>query len=132
MAASTPAVADGTAAALGSAWADALAAHDLAALRELVTADVEFRALTPRRAWEADTPDAVTAIVAQWLDGAEVREVVSVTHDRVGDRHHVAYRLRGVRAPDGPFVLEQHAYYDVREGRIAWMRVLCSGYRPDA
>lgn len=132
MATSTPAATPGAADALGRAWADAMAAHDLAALRALVSDDVEFRALTPRRAWEADTPDGVVEIVTQWLDGAEVSDVVSVVHDVVGDRHHLAYRFRGQRAPDGPFVLEQQAYYEIADGRIAWLRVLCSGYRPDA
>ena len=32
--------------------------------------------------------------------------------------------------PDGPFVVEQQAYYEERDGRIGWMRVICSGFRP--
>jgi hypothetical protein len=29
-------------------------------------------------------------------------------------------------------VVEQQAYYATEGGRIAWMRVLCSGFRPAA
>jgi hypothetical protein len=47
----------------------------------------------------------------------------------VADREHVAYRLR-VRNAEGEFLVEQQAYYHVTGGRIDWMRVLCSGYRP--
>jgi hypothetical protein len=35
-----------------------------------------------------------------------------------------------VRNPDGPFIVEQRAYFDVNEaGRISYMRTICSGYR---
>jgi hypothetical protein len=39
------------------------------------------------------------------------------------------YRF-SVRNPDGRFLVEQQAYLPERDGRIGWMRVLCSGYRP--
>jgi hypothetical protein len=35
-----------------------------------------------------------------------------------------------VRNPEGLFLVEQQAYLAERDGRIGWMRVLCSGYRP--
>jgi hypothetical protein len=41
----------------------------------------------------------------------------------------VGYRFR-VRNPDGTFVVEQQAYLAALDGQIAWMRVLCSGFRP--
>ncbi|HTU28873.1 MAG TPA: hypothetical protein VMF07_05805 [Solirubrobacteraceae bacterium] len=41
----------------------------------------------------------------------------------------MSYRFRGVN-PDGPFVIEQQAHYTESDGRITWMRVLCSGFRP--
>ena len=33
-------------------------------------------------------------------------------------------------SPDGRFVVEQQAYLEERDGRIGWMRVMCSGFRP--
>lgn len=45
------------------------------------------------------------------------------------DRERVGYRFR-VRNPDGRFLVEQQAYLYARDGRIAWMRVMCSGFRP--
>ena len=46
----------------------------------------------------------------------------------VGDRERVGYRFSG-RNPDGRFVVEQQAYLSERDGRIGWMRALCSGFR---
>lgn len=92
---------------------------------------IDFRALTPRRVWEASSAYSVVAgVLRQWFDdGDELEEIVSVDVDSVADRQRVAYRFRG-RNADGPFVVEQQAYYTERDGRIAWMRVLCSGFRP--
>ncbi len=45
-------------------------------------------------------------------------------------REHVAYRLR-VRSGEADYLVEQQAYYTTGDdGRIGWMRVLCSGYMP--
>jgi hypothetical protein len=49
--------------------------------------------------------------------------------DMVIDRERVGYRL-AVRNADRRFLVEQQAYLYGRDGRIAWMRVVCSGYRP--
>ena len=45
------------------------------------------------------------------------------------DRQRVAWRF-AVSTPDGPHLVEQQAYYSTTDGRISWMRVLCSGFRP--
>jgi hypothetical protein len=41
----------------------------------------------------------------------------------------VGYRL-SVSCPDGRHVVEQQAYIEERGGKIGWMRVVCSGFRP--
>jgi hypothetical protein len=35
-------------------------------------------------------------------------------------------------AASGTFVVEQQAFLDLAEGRISWLRVLCSGFVPVA
>ena len=47
----------------------------------------------------------------------------------VADRERVGYRF-SVTNPDGDFLVEQQAYLEERDGRICWMRVVCSGFRP--
>jgi hypothetical protein len=49
--------------------------------------------------------------------------------DAIADCERVGYRFN-VRNSDGRFLVEQQAYLSERDGRIGWMRVLCSGYRP--
>jgi len=119
-------------AATGSRFARALAAKDRDAMRELLHPRVEFRALTPGRAWEADDSEAVVEIVfGSWFDdGDSIEALESVETDLVADREQLRYRL-AVTNSEGSFVVEQQGYLTVGEdGRIEWMRLVCSGYRP--
>jgi hypothetical protein len=54
---------------------------------------------------------------------------VDLDTGRMADRDRVAWRF-AVSTPDGPHLVEQQAYYSTTDGRISWMRVLCSGFRP--
>jgi hypothetical protein len=116
---------------LGEKFARALFAKDFDDVSELIDPGIDFRALTPRRSWEADSPEALVADVLKvWFgDSRELLELQSVQNGQVGDRRRVSYRFGG-RSPDGPFVIEQQAYYATDGGRINWMRIVCSGFRP--
>jgi hypothetical protein len=116
----------------GRDLAEALAAKDSERLAAVLDPDVDFRGLTPRQAWEASSAEEFVAIAFQrWFeDKDEIDELVSVDDGTVGDRERVAYLIRG-HNPDGPFVVEQQAYYETDNGRITWLRVLCSGFRPE-
>lgn len=115
---------------LGPAFAHALARGDFAQVMEVLCPDIEFRALTPRRGWEAQTAAETLGILRTWFDESKiVEDVLTVSTDIVGDRHSVTYRFAG-EYPEGRFVIEQHAYYTERDDRIGWMRVVCSGFRP--
>ena len=121
-----------TAATTGSRFASALAAKDAQALLAMLHPQVEFRALTPRRAWEADDPQAVVEIVfGSWFDEEDdIRALESVDTGALADRERLRYRL-SVENPEGSFVVEQQGYLTTGEdGRIEWMRLVCSGYRP--
>jgi hypothetical protein len=116
---------------LGSEFARALAARDAARIGALLHPEVDFRALTPGRAWEASAPDAVlSTLFESWFgDSDDIRSLDAIETGEVADRRRVAYRLT-VTNPDGRFVVEQQAYWSARNGQIDWMRVLCSGFRP--
>ena len=116
---------------LGASFARALAAKDAERIRELLHPEVDFRGMTPNRSWEASGPDEVVAILLdRWFeDKDEIDTVERVESDSVADRERVGYRF-GVTNPEGRFLVEQQAYLEPREGRIGWMRVLCSGFRP--
>jgi hypothetical protein len=115
---------------VGRAFAQALGRKDFASVRGLLADRIDFRGLTPGRTWEASDPDQlVDQVFRQWFEESdEVEEIVSIQTDSVADRRRVAYRFRG-RNADGPFVVEQQAYFQEDLGRITWMRVLCSGFR---
>jgi len=116
---------------LGTDFAKAFAAKDGDRVRELVHPEVDFRGLTPSRNWEADDVDSLVAILFDdWLeDKDEVQGLEHVETDSFSDRERVGYRLT-VQNPDGRHLVEQQAYIAERDGRIGWMRVVCSGFRP--
>jgi hypothetical protein len=115
----------------GAAFAQALASKDYPRLRTLLAPDVDFRGLTPSRNWEAaDSTTVVEGILRQWFEESdEIERVEDVQTDSFADRERVGYRF-AVRNPDGRFLVEQQAYLSSRDGRIEWLRVVCSGFRP--
>jgi hypothetical protein len=116
---------------LGTEFARALAAKEFDRIRELLHPEIDFRGLTPRRIWEAGDPDTlISGVLRQWFeDSDEIRALDRLETDTVVDRERIGYRF-SVRNPDGDFLVEQQAYVAERDGRIGWMRVLCSGFRP--
>ena len=115
---------------LGRRFVEALAARDRDGLTAVLHPHVDFRGMTPNRFWEAADPAAVLDIVlGNWFEPSDrVDEVVLVESDAFADREQLRFRLKGNNA-DGPFVVEQQAYLSERDGRIGWMRVVCSGFR---
>ena len=114
----------------GLAFAQALAIRDFDKLASLLDPSVEFGALTPRRTWEAAGDAETLVLFRRWFDlPTVVDEIDDVSSHAVGDRMHVAYRFLG-HGDDGPFVIEQQIYFTERDGRIDWMRMMCSGFRP--
>jgi hypothetical protein len=116
---------------VGHRFAEALGRKDFDSIRAQLDPAIDFRALTPGRQWEAsDATGVIDDVLRHWFGDTEViEEILSIDTDSFADRQRVAYRFRG-RNPDGPFVVEQQAYYTERHGRIDWMRALCSGLRP--
>ena len=115
----------------GERFANAIAAQDPAALRAVLADRIDFAALTPGRHWTATSPaDVVDDIVlGPWFgSGRRVVELSSVTTADVADCRHVGYRLL-VERDGADHVVEQHAFYTTRDGRIDWIRIVCSGYR---
>ena len=93
--------------------------------------EIDFAGLTPRRYWQAGGPDEViSTILRQWFeDSHEIEALEQLDHDVIADRERVGYRF-SVTNPDGRFLVEQQAYLAAQDGRITWMRVLSSGFRP--
>jgi hypothetical protein len=116
---------------LGAEFARALAAKDFGRVSELIHPEIDFRGLTPSRTWEAsDAGELIAGVLRQWFeDSDEIEALERLESDAFSDRERVGYRF-SVCNPDGRFLVEQQAYLSARDGRIGWMRVVCSGYRP--
>jgi hypothetical protein len=116
---------------LGSSFAAALALKDFDRVRDLLHPEIDFRGLTPNQVWEAGDPGAVVSgVLREWFeDSDEILELLRVETGTVADRERVGYRFL-VRNPEGLFEVEQQAYIGERDGRIGWMRSVCSGFRP--
>ena len=115
----------------GERFAHAIAAQDTAALRAVLADHVDFEALTPGRLWTASSPAEVVddIVLGPWFAaGRRIVKLSSVTTADVADCRHVGYQLV-VQRDGADHVVEQHAFYTAREGKIDWIRIVCSGYR---
>jgi hypothetical protein len=118
---------------LGEQFAQALALKDFERITDLMHPEIDFRGLTPRRNWEASEPgEVVSNVLRTWFDDSdEIEALEHLESDSFADRERVGYRFR-VRDSEGLNLVEQQAYLAARDGKIGWMRVLCSGFRPIA
>ena len=116
---------------VGGRFARGLAAKDSASIRDLLHPEIDLRGLTPNRGWEAVGPDAVlTLLLRDWFeDSDEIEAVEHLETDAFSDCERVGYRFR-VNRPGGRSLVEQQVYLTARDGRIDWMRIVCSGFRP--
>lgn len=119
--------------ALARRFVEALSTKDPEAIRAVLHPEIDFRALTPNRFWEAHDPNAVLEIVlGVWFPPHdELDELILLDTDAFADREQVRFRFSG-RNSDGPMIVEQQAYLTERDGLINWMRIVCSGQRAPA
>ena len=112
-------------------FVDAIVARDEDALRGTLAPGVDFKGLTPGRLWEADDPDGVLDVVfGHWFEEHDkVTGVADLTEGEVGDTSRIGYQL-DLELPDGPYVVEQQAYYRTGPAGIDYLRIVCSGFRP--
>lgn len=114
-------------------FAQAIAAGDRGSLLGMLAPDVEFRALTPARAWEIGSADAaVDTMLGTWFGGdRRIDSVESVETAMVADLVRVGYRF-GATTAAGPALVEQQAFLAFAGRTITSVRIVCSGYRPVA
>lgn len=117
---------------LGTHFATSLARKDRDAMVALLADPIDFRAMTPGRVWEGESPAAIVddVVLGAWFEPSDhIESLESVETDDVADYSRVGYRLL-VRNDDGLHLVEQQAYLAEADGRIGWLRIMCSGYRP--
>jgi hypothetical protein len=115
----------------GERLARGIAANSRPELLDILAPEVEFRASTPNRFWEANSAsEVVDVFLGSWFGGdRQIDGIERIDCDTVGDCEHVGYRFRATVA-GSPHLVEQQAYLLVDEGVVTSLRVLCSGFRP--
>lgn len=110
---------------------DAIIARDLPLACAFLHPDIDFRAMTPSRVWEANSPAGVEEVLRAWFEhpDRDVEWVNPTEPASVEDTLRVGWRVHG-RDANGPFTYEQQAYAREDNGRVVWLRVMCSGPRP--
>jgi hypothetical protein len=117
---------------LGANFARALQAKDAAGLKSVLAPEIDFKAMTPSRFWEAQRADEVVddIVLRHWFQPTDAIEALEhLETSSVGGRQKVGYRMR-VRRGGEVFLVEQQAYFDGTGDRIGWLRIMCSGYQP--
>jgi hypothetical protein len=112
-----------------------VATQDFSGLRSTLSDEVRLRALQPRMLREGFGPQEFCDAFLTWFGGVDAFELVDAAVGEVGQRLHLRWRVRvqGGRFGDVWHVIEQQAYADVdRNGRIADLALLCSGFRPES
>jgi hypothetical protein len=140
-------------AALGRAFIEALVRGDFEAMQSLLHRNVRMRGLTPHKFTRVSPSDPVGGVIRtyqRWFYEDETEhpeELLSCSVEPFGSggRYKLRYRIRSKSrgmadfyrtqgladiADDEDWLVDQEAYYDVLDGRIAWLIVLCGGYQP--
>jgi hypothetical protein len=108
---------------------DALAAQDAAALAECFAPAAEFRALTPHGVRERTGAVEASALISRWFGDSTELQLLDSQSAEIGDRLHISYRFAGVEE-DEAYVVEQHLFCTIGDGKIERADLLCSGFRP--
>jgi hypothetical protein len=118
---------------VGGLLLEALAERNFARMSECFDPAATMRALLPNGPAEYQGAAQIAENFRSWFGNAEAFEVLDGTVGEVGNRLHLAWRLRLRPAPwgDGDWhVIEQQAYLRAGE-RIDAIDLLCSGFMPD-
>jgi ketosteroid isomerase-like protein len=114
--------------ALSERLVGAIAAQDGAAIAACFADGAEFRALSPPGLRERNGASDAGALIAMWFGDATVLDLAETQATEIGDRLRISYRFTGVENGE-PFVVEQHLFCTVRDGKIEQADLLCSGFR---
>jgi len=115
--------------AVGQRLVEAIAAQDVAAIATCFAADAEFRALIPPGFRERTGALETASLIGGWFADSTQLDLVESETDELGDRVHVTYRFKGVEEGE-QYVVEQHLFGTVSDGKIERADLLCSGFRP--
>ncbi len=113
---------------IGNAYLRALAAQDFDALQALFAPEIRFRAMVPKGERVGQTAQEATGWVRRWFGSCDVLQVLRSDTRMLCGRLCVSYHLRVHDNQDGWQEIEQHVYSVARDGQIADLWLVCSGF----
>lgn len=121
--------------ALAGTFLEALADQDFDRIATTLRPDAVLQALVPRGTREAEGAAEVCGQLGRWFGDTQEFQLVEAVLGEVGPCLHLHWRvrLRAARLGAGWFVVDQQVYAETdADGRISRLRLLCSGYCPEA
>jgi hypothetical protein len=116
--------------AAGARFIDAITQGDIAAARNLLDADVVLTGVTPHHTIDRKGADDVIEQYKEFMVSEFIQSIEVLDDHDVAGRRALAYRVHWSTPEHGPHVYEQHVFYDVTNGGISAMNLLCSGDQP--
>ena len=113
------------------AFITAISARDFDGLAECLTPSAQARLLLPRGPEVQSGRDAIVRRIQGWFGAGTDFSVLATSHEPVGLRHRLSWRLRMSRNLQAPEIVEQVAFVDVGPDGISDIDLLCSGFMAD-
>lgn len=114
---------------LGEAWIKMVTEKDFERLSEICQPDVHSQMLTPHHVYTYENVRELTRKVEQWFSKCDPIQKEQSRVMMVGEKLAIFYRL-SVAEDEEPYMLEQQLYCTPRDGQIAQLSLLCSGFQP--
>jgi TusA-related sulfurtransferase len=115
--------------AVGESYVEALTARDFKALEQLFQPGVHFQGLVPSGLRNGATASEAVGWLQRWFGDKDTIDILQSGIEMVQDVLSLHYRLRVHDRYSGWQVIEQNAYAVLEDGKIAVMRLVCSGFQ---
>ena len=113
------------------AFLTAISTRDFERLAECLAPSGQARLLLPRGPEVQSGRHDIARRFQGWFAAGSDFTVLASSHEPVGLRHRLSWRLRMRRGVHGPEIVEQVAFLDVGPDGISDIDLLCSGFMPD-
>jgi hypothetical protein len=113
---------------LGEEWIQALIEKDFHRMSEVCQPDVTGLLITPSHVHTLEHAPDLTRSVEQWFGACDSIQKEQSRVAMVGKKLAVFYRL-ALQENGETYTMEQQMYCTLRDGRIAQLNLLCSGFQ---
>jgi hypothetical protein len=110
------------------AFVTAISIRDFGRLSECLAPSAQARLLLPRGPEVQSGRENIVKRLEGWFAAGSDFSVLASSHQPVGSRHRLSWRLRMSRNGHAPEIVEQVAFVDIRPEGISQIDLLCSGF----